>query len=165
MPSVVTLPGVAGIIQPIVDPPLVRVSFSCSMSAASSATARFFVVHPEDLSFDSLQISLTGQRDLAGFPSPWFATAQLLQLIENQFVQVSGAFDIEKDETQRLATMIQMENEGVVTELQAGVIRRPWPLFVEIKVLNLLIAVPLPGTVDPRVQVTVNLLAGAVAVG
>jgi len=159
--------AMAGYVRPLDQKIPVRYGISFEMDASSPSIATFFLGHPDDVTFDCMDLSVTGQSggvvsDEPG--APMFGFAQVYQRHANgDNIKVTGELFTDDKQPDRKQSSVRLTSRDIVTERESGFIEHAWPLFLQMEARRLLGSTPFPAwTAALRFQVTVNLVSQAV---
>jgi len=163
-PTVITVTGSdAYRIRPLTERLAIRFGVSVELLGRDQRTANVFVCHPDDVAFDSMELSLSGfQGTVDKNQIPWVAQAQLIQKKDDRQWKISGAINGEDETINREPTVIPLESRDSVFEYRGGFIEKAWGLFLNLEIIRLVGDSALPAwAADIRFQVTVNLVSAA----
>lgn len=164
--KVITVSDSAGyLIQPLNQKVAIRYGVSVEMLVRERRALSAFIGHPDDVSFDSMDLSVTGRTGLplrANDPAGWIATAQLIQRIGDNDIAISGKIKERDGDFSRLVTQVSAYSDDIVTEFDSGYLEKPWAMFLNVGITRILGNEDLPDALaDLRIQVTVNLVSQA----
>lgn len=143
----------------------VRFGVSVELLGRDARTANVFVCHPDDLVFDSMELSVTGHTGIFNPREelPWLARAQLIQKKGTQQIKITGKPGVQSHGViDRDVTAIELQSRESVIEREGGFIERPYGLFLNLEIKRIVGDSALPGWAsDIRFQVTVNFVSYA----
>jgi len=155
----------SGFIRPFDEKLAIRYGISFELDASSPSIATYFIGHPDDVTFDCMDLSVTGHSGgvISDEGVPLVGLAQVYQRHANgDNIKVTGELFTDDKQPDRRQSQVRLTSRDIVTERDAGFIEHAWPLFLQMEARRLLGSTPFPAwTATLRFQVTVNLVSQA----